>query len=145
MKAKKKNKKTMMKEDPSKVTLSCRGCSVVVCCGADIEIIERMHHVNVTDEFRALYTVRENTALQERLLDYEANGVLACKNCGQRWGSMMLYKGIDFPCLHIKNFVVTYNSKAKVFSKWNELAIRFPAFDYTHHVKYSSYADTEMD
>lgn len=46
---------------------------------------------------------------------------------------MMLFKGIECPCLHIKNFVVMYNSKNKVFSKWSELAIRFPAFDYAEH------------
>ncbi|KAI5107256.1 interferon-induced helicase C domain-containing protein 1 [Silurus meridionalis] len=146
VKIKKMNKKGMMKEDPSKVKLTCRSCGVPVCSGEDIEIIERMHHVNVTEAFRKLFTVRENTTLQERLLDYEANGVIACKNCGERWGSMMLYKGIEFPCLHIKNFVVTYNSKKKVFSKWNELAIRFTAFDYSNHVfMQQSDDETELD
>ncbi|XP_053483146.1 interferon-induced helicase C domain-containing protein 1 [Ictalurus furcatus] len=145
VKTKKKNKMGMMKEDPSKVKLNCRSCGVSVCSGVDIEIIERMHHVNVTEAFRELFTVRENTTLQERLLDYEANGVIACKNCGQRWGSLMLYKSIECPCLHIKNFVVTYNSKKKVFSKWNELAIRFPAFDYAHYVVTHNSDDDEMD
>lgn len=63
----------------------------------------------------------------------------------QRWGSLMLYKSIECPCLHIKNFVVTYNSKKKVFSKWNELAIRFPAFDYAHYVVTHNSDDDEMD
>ncbi len=46
---------------------------------------------------------------------------------------MMLYKSIECPCLHIKNFVVTYGSKKKTFSKWSELPIKFPVFDYTQH------------
>uniref|UniRef100_A0A8B9KD13 RNA helicase n=1 Tax=Astyanax mexicanus TaxID=7994 RepID=A0A8B9KD13_ASTMX len=133
VKEKRKQQKGMVKENPSKVKLSCRHCGKHVCSGEDIEIIENMHHVNVTPAFRELFTVRENTTLQERLLDYEANGVIACKSCGQRWGSIMLHKSIECPCLHIKNFVVMYNSKKKVFSKWNELAIRFPAFDYLQH------------
>ncbi|XP_066542389.1 interferon-induced helicase C domain-containing protein 1 isoform X2 [Hoplias malabaricus] len=133
VKAKKKQQKCMVKQDASKVKFNCRSCGAVVCSGENIEIIENMHHVNVTQAFKELFTVRENTSLQERLLDYEANGVIACKQCGQRWGSMMLYKSIECPCLHIKNFVVTYDSKKKVFSKWNELAIRFPAFDYSLH------------
>ncbi|XP_027020323.1 interferon-induced helicase C domain-containing protein 1 isoform X1 [Tachysurus fulvidraco] len=146
VKVKKKDKKGMMKEDPSKVKLTCRGCEVSVCSGEDIEIIERMHHVIVTEAFRELFNVRENTALQERLLDYEANEVITCKNCGQRWGSIMLYKSIECPCLNIKNFVVTYGSKTKVFSKWNELAIRFPAFDYAHYVMtHNSFNDSETD
>ncbi|XP_067300684.1 interferon-induced helicase C domain-containing protein 1 [Pseudorasbora parva] len=135
VKIKKKQQKGMMKESPSKISLSCRQCSVFVCSGEHIEIIERMHHVNVTEQFRKLFTVRENTSLQERLLDYETNGVLACKKCGQQWGSMMLYKSIECPCLHIKNFVVTYGSKKKTFSKWSELPISFPAFDYTQHAE----------
>lgn len=32
---------------------------------------------------RKLFAVKENMALQERLLDYEANGIIACKKCGQ--------------------------------------------------------------
>uniref|UniRef100_A0A8C1XHC8 RNA helicase n=1 Tax=Cyprinus carpio TaxID=7962 RepID=A0A8C1XHC8_CYPCA len=133
VKIKKKQQKGMMKEPPSKISLSCRQCSVFVCSGEDIEKIENMHHVNVTTQFSKLITVRENASLQERLLDYETNGVIACKNCGQQWGSMMLYKSIECPCLHIKNFVVTYGSKKKTFSKWSELPIKFPAFDYTQH------------
>lgn len=30
-----------------------------------------------------LFIQRENTTLQERLLDYETNGFIACKTCGQ--------------------------------------------------------------
>uniref|UniRef100_A0AAY4BGP9 RNA helicase n=1 Tax=Denticeps clupeoides TaxID=299321 RepID=A0AAY4BGP9_9TELE len=136
VRTKKKQQKSMKTEHPSKVRFSCRQCCAAVCSGQDIAIIENMHHVNVTPQFRELFLVRENTSLQERLLDYEVNGVIACKKCGQRWGSMMLYGGIECPCLHIKNFVVTYNKKNKVFSKWNELAIRFPAFDYVEHCFY---------
>lgn len=131
--AKKKKQKGMQQEDPSKVSFSCRHCLKAICSGENIKVIEKMHHVNVTLQFRDLFIVRENASLQERSLDYEANGVIACKDCGQNWGSMMLYKGIECPCLHIKNFVVMYNNKNKVFSKWRELAIRFPAFDYAEH------------
>uniref|UniRef100_A0A8C2AVI9 RNA helicase n=1 Tax=Cyprinus carpio TaxID=7962 RepID=A0A8C2AVI9_CYPCA len=139
VKIKKKLLKGMMKEPPSKISLSCRQCSVFVCpeiCTLMIQIIK-------------LFTVRENASLQERLLDYETNGVIACKNCGQQWGSMMLYKSIECPCLHIKHFVVTYSSKKKTFSKWSELPIKFPAFDYTQHadllVEDSEEEDLETD
>lgn len=33
--------------------------------------------------FRDLLIVKANTSLQERFLDYEVNGIIACKNCGQ--------------------------------------------------------------
>ncbi|XP_061091079.1 interferon-induced helicase C domain-containing protein 1 isoform X2 [Conger conger] len=130
----KKKQKVMNKEDPSRVSFSCRNCSTKVCTGENIEKIENMHHVNVTDDFKELFIVRENTSLQERLLGYNTNSTIACKGCGNTWGSMMLYRGIDCPCLNIKKFVVTYNNKQNTYDQWSELAIRFPAFDYCKHV-----------
>lgn len=132
-----KNKQKGMKnESPSDVKFTCRGCNGHACTGEDIEIIENMHRVNLTPEFRNLFIQRENTTLQERLLDYETNGFIACKTCGKRWGSMMLYRGIDCPCLHVKNFVVTISGKKiSKCTKWSELAVKFSAFDYAEHAK----------
>ncbi|XP_039674378.1 interferon-induced helicase C domain-containing protein 1 isoform X2 [Perca fluviatilis] len=137
-----KKKQKCMQYEKCEVKFSCRSCSKPVCTGEDIQIIENMHRVNVTPEFSQLFNKRENTTLQERLLDYETNYFIACKDCGQRWGSMMLYKGIDCPCLHVKNFVVTFNGKKiSKCTKWSELAIKFPAFDYAEHA--SRLADDE--
>ncbi|KAM4608828.1 interferon-induced helicase C domain-containing protein 1 isoform 2-T2 [Polymixia lowei] len=130
----KKKQKGMKNDSPSVVKFSCRGCNKPVCSGENIEIIENMHRVNVSTQFRELFIQRENTSLQERRLDYETNGFIACKECGQRWGSMMLYRGTEWPCLHVKNFVVTCNGEKKSkCTKWSELAIRFSAFDYAEH------------
>lgn len=47
---------------------------------------------------------------------------------------MMLYRGIDCPCIHVKYFVVSFNGEKKSnCTKWSELPIRFPDFDYTEH------------
>lgn len=130
----KKKQKELKNENPSDLKFSCRGCSKNVCSGEDIQIIENMHRVNVSSQFSDLFIRRENTTLQERLLDYETNGFIACKDCGQRWGSMMLYRGIECPCLHVKNFVVASNGKKiSKCTKWSELAVKFSAFDYAEH------------
>ncbi|KAF0026473.1 hypothetical protein F2P81_021210 [Scophthalmus maximus] len=131
---KKKKQKEMKSENPSDVKFSCRGCSKHVCTGEDIQIIENMHRVNVTSQFSQLYIQRENTSLQERLIDYETNSFIECKDCRQRWGAMMLYRGIECPCLHVKNFVVTLSGKkiAKC-TEWKKLAVRFSAFDYAEY------------
>uniref|UniRef100_A0A673YK81 RNA helicase n=1 Tax=Salmo trutta TaxID=8032 RepID=A0A673YK81_SALTR len=135
---KRKKQKGMKKESPSKVKFSCRSCNKPVCSGEDVEIIENMHRVNVTPQFKELFIQRENTSLVKRLLDYETNGFIACKDCGQRWGSMMLYRGIECPCLHVKNFLVTYDEKKKNINKWSELGIHAPVstlcfcLDLTH-------------
>uniref|UniRef100_A0A3P9AEK1 RNA helicase n=1 Tax=Esox lucius TaxID=8010 RepID=A0A3P9AEK1_ESOLU len=131
----KKKQKGLKKESPSKVKFSCRGCNKPVCSGEDIEIIENMHRVNVKPQFREIFIQRENTTLAERLLDYDTNGFIACKDCGQRWGSLMLYRSIECPCLDVKNLLVTYDEKKKNIKKWNELTIQFPAFDYAEYAR----------
>lgn len=48
----KKKQKEIRNENPSDVKFSCRGCNVDVCSGEDIEVIENVHKVNVTEKFR---------------------------------------------------------------------------------------------
>ncbi|XP_017746458.1 PREDICTED: interferon-induced helicase C domain-containing protein 1 [Rhinopithecus bieti] len=95
------------KNNPSLITFLCKNCSVLACSGEDIHVIEKMHHVNMTPEFKELYIVRENKALQKKCADYQTNGEIICK-CGQAWGTMMVHKGLDLPCLKIRNFVVVF-------------------------------------
>lgn len=124
--------------NPSLITLLCKNCSMLVCSGENIHVIEKMHHVNMTPEFKGLYIVRENKALQKKFADYQTNGEIICK-CGQAWGTMMVHKGLDLPCLKIRNFVVNFknNSPKKQYKKWVELPIRFPDLDYSEYCLYS--------
>ncbi|KAM6979182.1 interferon-induced helicase C domain-containing protein 1 isoform 2-T2 [Tautogolabrus adspersus] len=132
----KKKKKDIKNESPSDVKFTCRGCSKPVCTGEDIQVIDNVHRVNVTPEFKDLSIETENPSLRERRLDYETNGVISCKHCGQRWGSMMFFKGIDCPSLHVKNFVVTVSGKKiNKCNKWKDLAVKFSPFDYAEHAR----------
>ncbi|KAL0626058.1 Interferon-induced helicase C domain-containing protein 1 [Plecturocebus cupreus] len=126
------------KENPSLITLLCRNCSVLACSGKDIHVIEKMHHVNVTPAFKELYIVRENKAWQKKFADYQTNGEIICK-CGQAWGIMMVHKGLDLPCLLIRNFVVDFknNSTKEQYKKWIDLPITFPDLDYAEHCLFS--------
>ncbi|KAM6467514.1 interferon-induced helicase C domain-containing protein 1 [Liasis olivaceus] len=136
MKAKKEQHK-QYKENPSLITFHCKNCKEPKCSGEDIQVILDMHHVNVKKEFAELYIVRENKTLQAKEADYQTNGDVICKKCGQTWGTMMVHKGLDLPCLKIKNFVVYFKDKKctskKMYKKWRELAIRFPAFSFADH------------
>ncbi|XP_017279885.1 interferon-induced helicase C domain-containing protein 1 [Kryptolebias marmoratus] len=144
----KQKQKAIKNENPSAVAFSCRGCSKKVCSGEDINIIENMHRVNVTTQFKDLFELRENATLQERLLDYETNGVIACKLCGQTWGSMMMYRGIECPCLHVKNFVVNIRGKnISNCTRWSDLPVKFLPFDYAEYANQMAQSsdDEEMD
>ncbi|KAM4731905.1 interferon-induced helicase C domain-containing protein 1 isoform 2-T2 [Anableps anableps] len=142
----KQKKKAVKDESPSAVKFSCRNCIQHICSGEDIQIIENMHRVNVTQQFRELFIQRENVSLQERRLDYETNGAIACKACGQTWGSMMMYRGIELPCLHVKNFVVNINGEKKSnYSKWSDLPVKFPAFDYIEHASLMAQGSDDED
>ncbi|KAJ3592702.1 hypothetical protein NHX12_007829 [Muraenolepis orangiensis] len=130
----KKNKK-MKSDSPSMVSFSCRGCNKMICTGEEIEIIGQMHRVVVSKQFKDHYNKKENTSLQGRLVEYETNLFVTCNVCGQRWGSMMMYHGMELPSLHVKNLVVTYkDQKISKCSRWHELEVLFPAFDLAAHV-----------
>eukprot|EP00066_Takifugu_rubripes_P019301 XP_011608567.1 PREDICTED: interferon-induced helicase C domain-containing protein 1 [Takifugu rubripes] len=134
LRMKMKQKEDIKNEDPSEVKFSCRGCSQEVCTGEDIEVIEDIHRVNVTPQFRELFIRKESTKRKDSLLDYETNGYIVCGKCGQRWGSMMYFRGIQCPSLHVKNFVVAISGKnMPKCSKWTDVPARFSAFDYVAH------------
>ncbi|XP_028662231.2 interferon-induced helicase C domain-containing protein 1 isoform X2 [Erpetoichthys calabaricus] len=130
---KKKKMTKVVRDNPSQVTFLCRNCSVFVCTGDSIQIIERMHHVNVREEFKKLFIVRENKSLQDRCLDYQVNGEIACKKCSQTWGHMMIHQVIECPSLAVKNFVLDYGKEKKTVNKWSEVGIRFQEFDIADH------------
>ncbi|XP_019378384.1 PREDICTED: interferon-induced helicase C domain-containing protein 1 [Gavialis gangeticus] len=135
MKAKREQRK-IYKENPSLITFLCKNCSKLVCSGEDIQVIESMHHVNVKKEFQDLYYTRENRTLREKHADYQTNGEIICKHCGQAWGNMMVHRGLDLPCLKIKNLVVRYKDKKtsnQLYKQWGELPVSFPDFDYADH------------
>uniref|UniRef100_A0A3B3ZSR4 RNA helicase n=1 Tax=Periophthalmus magnuspinnatus TaxID=409849 RepID=A0A3B3ZSR4_9GOBI len=110
LRVKKSKQKGISNSSPSELKLICRKCNIAVCTGDDIEIIENMHRVNLSPQFR-----------------YTTNRI----GCKIPWGSMMHYRGIDCPCLHVKNFAVTLNGKKiSKCAKWSELPVKFRAFDY---------------
>ncbi|XP_046514943.1 interferon-induced helicase C domain-containing protein 1 isoform X2 [Equus quagga] len=63
------------KDNPSLINFLCKNCSMLACTGEDIYVIENMHHVNMTPEFKELYIVRENKALKKKFADYQTNGL----------------------------------------------------------------------
>ncbi|XP_013816237.2 interferon-induced helicase C domain-containing protein 1 isoform X1 [Apteryx mantelli] len=135
MKAKRDQCKTY-KKNPSLIKFLCKNCHKLICSGEDIQVIENMHHVSVKKDFQSLYHTRENKTLQDKHADYQTNGEIICKDCGQAWGNMMVHRGLDLPCLKIKNFVVVFEDKKttkQIFKKWGELPVRFPVFDYAGH------------
>lgn len=47
---------------------------------------------------------------------------------------MMHYRGLQCPCLHVKNFVVAIGGKKMLkYSQWTDLHVRFSALDYAEH------------
>lgn len=54
----------------------------------------------------------------------------------QTWGNMMVHRGLDLPCLKIKNFVVVIEDKKTtedIFKKWKDLPVEFPRLDYARY------------
>uniref|UniRef100_A0A8C2TXU5 RNA helicase n=1 Tax=Coturnix japonica TaxID=93934 RepID=A0A8C2TXU5_COTJA len=135
MKAKRNQHKTY-KKNPSLITFLCKNCNKLICSGEDIQVIEDMHHVSVKKDFQHLYHTSENRTLQDKNDDCLTNVEIICKDCGQAWGNMMVYRGLNLPCLNIRNFVVAFGDKKttkNIYKKWRELPTRFPKFNYSAH------------
>ena len=67
VRTKKKKQKGMQKEDPSKVSFSCRSCNRPVCSGEHIKVIEDMHHVVVTPGFRYQHHIFADSSRVHRM------------------------------------------------------------------------------
>ena len=55
MEKKMKTKRSIAKQfkgKPSLINFLCKNCGVPACSGEDIHVIEKMHHVNMTPEFK---------------------------------------------------------------------------------------------
>ncbi|XP_007183242.1 interferon-induced helicase C domain-containing protein 1 isoform X2 [Balaenoptera acutorostrata] len=48
------------KDNPSLISFLCKNCSVLACSGEDIHVIEKMHHVNMTPEFKTFLSQPPN-------------------------------------------------------------------------------------
>lgn len=72
--------------------------------------------------------------LIERAFNFSSHSLVL-----QAWGTMMVHKGLDLPCLKIKNFVVIFknNTSKKQYKKWVELPIAFPDLDYSEYCLFS--------
>ncbi|XP_063789698.1 interferon-induced helicase C domain-containing protein 1 isoform X2 [Pseudophryne corroboree] len=120
-------------ENPSMVTFLCKKCQKLVFSGSDISVIENMHHVIVDSKFKNLFKLGENKTLQEKLADYQTNGEIICKDCGRTWGTMMIHKSRDLPCVKICNFVIKYQEgklTKDTLDVWSELPIKFPSYKH---------------
>ncbi|KAM5152011.1 interferon-induced helicase C domain-containing protein 1 isoform 2-T2 [Mantella aurantiaca] len=130
---KNKNMRKVYQQNPHRVTFLCRKCQKLVFSGGDICVIENMHHIITDPKFRKLFKKGENKTLQEKFADYQANGEIICKDCGRTWGTMMVHKGLDLPCLQIRNFVIKYKEEKMTndtLEVWRDLPIKFPPFQY---------------
>lgn len=130
---KKKKLQKVYQENPSKVTFWCKKCQSIVCSGLDIRVIENMHHVVPCQKFKERYKKGENKTLQEKFADYQTNGEIICNSCGRPWGTIMVHKGMELPCLKICNFVIRYEDEKMTkdtLDAWRDLPIKFPAFSY---------------
>lgn len=117
---------------PSAIKFRCRGCDVVASEGKDIEVIERAHHVNLTEDFRSKFNINTNSR-REKMAQCEAEKYISCKKCGQFWGPMMCHRQLDCPCLNIGGFVVLQGDGEETLQSWTDLPVQFPEFDYYSH------------
>ncbi|XP_066432030.1 interferon-induced helicase C domain-containing protein 1 isoform X1 [Eleutherodactylus coqui] len=130
---KKKDLQKVYQKNPAKITFLCRKCQRLVCSGLDIHVIEGMHHVVPNPKFKNRFKKGENKTLQEKFADYQTNGEIFCNGCGRTWGTIMVHRGSELPCLKIYNFVIKYEDgqmTKETLDAWRDLPIKFQPFTY---------------
>ncbi|XP_057717376.1 probable ATP-dependent RNA helicase DHX58 isoform X2 [Corythoichthys intestinalis] len=113
------------------VQLLCSNCLTPVAQGDHIQLVEKMHYVNVRPEFRNHY-YKEGAPLRfgKTFEDWEPGCIIKCKKCNE-WGFEMKYrKAALLPNLAIKNFVLQTPGGRTTVKKWKDVPFCVQHFDF---------------
>ncbi|XP_042247911.1 probable ATP-dependent RNA helicase DHX58 [Thunnus maccoyii] len=116
----------------SSVQLLCRNCFQCVASGSDIQLLDKMHYVNVNPDFQKHYKVGEQVALKRNFEDMEPGRRISCNNgnCNKDWGSEIKYKKRALlPNISIKNFALETPEGRDVVKKWKDVTFTVKEFD----------------
>ncbi|XP_041831376.1 probable ATP-dependent RNA helicase DHX58 [Melanotaenia boesemani] len=121
----------------SDIQLLCRNCFKPVASGSDIKLLDNMHYVNISPDFKQHYKVGGQVVLPRSFEDWEPGQTISCNNgnCNKDWGFEMKYKKVVIlPNLAIKNFAlqVAPNERTTV-KKWKDVPFAVEDFSFTEY------------
>ncbi|KAE8574709.1 hypothetical protein XENTR_v10003543 [Xenopus tropicalis] len=120
---------------PEQVRFYCRGCSQAVAHGDDFRTIEGTHYININPDFRIYYEVYSPPIeLPRKMVDWVPGGMIRC-HCGQKWGSEIVYKHVNFPSVSACNFVLETPDCKKTFKKWKDVPFPVEELNYVLYLE----------
>ncbi|XP_020488255.2 probable ATP-dependent RNA helicase DHX58 [Labrus bergylta] len=118
----------------SDVQLLCRNCLKPVTSGSDIKIIDNVHYVNVSPEFKNYYKVGEQVMLEKTFEDWEPGHIISCNSCSERWGYEMNYKKFGLlPNVAIKHFALKTPEGQTLKKKWKDVPFTVEEFSFKEY------------
>ncbi|XP_053114427.1 ATP-dependent RNA helicase DHX58 [Hemicordylus capensis] len=120
--------------NPDHVRFHCRNCNEAVFHGSDLRLVEKMHRVNINQNFRLYYKASPgHVAIPCEFKDWRPGSSISCSKCGQAWGMEMIFNVITLPNLSIKNFVVETPDGTRTFKQWSKVTFDIKEFDYAEY------------
>ncbi|XP_078588423.1 ATP-dependent RNA helicase DHX58-like [Branchiostoma floridae x Branchiostoma japonicum] len=128
--------------------LHCKKCNQKACDAAELRLIEGAHHVHPDPEFlRNVGKADEAEEPLQKFQEWSRIGSVKCRKCEQDWGMLMLHKGMNLPCLSVKNFTLRKQGiPPRRHKKWKDSGIAVAEFDYALDIEMGDVAmDTSDD
>ncbi|XP_077413311.1 ATP-dependent RNA helicase DHX58 isoform X2 [Vanacampus margaritifer] len=118
------------------VQLLCANCLTTVASGIDIQLLDKMHYVNVNPEFRSHYKRGSLVVLPKTFEDWEPGCVIKCNNgnCNKQWGYEMKYRKVALlPNVGIKYFVLQTPRGRTTVMKWKDVPFTVEHFSFSEY------------
>ncbi|XP_070703643.1 ATP-dependent RNA helicase DHX58 [Pempheris klunzingeri] len=121
---------------PASIQLLCRNCFKVVASGSDIKLVDNVHYVNVSPDFKEHYKVGGQVVLEKTFEDWEPGRTISCNNgsCNKEWGFEMKYKQIALlPNIAIKHFALETPNGRVTVKKWKDITFTVEDFSFEEY------------
>ncbi|XP_008283077.1 ATP-dependent RNA helicase DHX58 [Stegastes partitus] len=120
----------------SNIQLLCRNCFAPVASGEDMKLVDNVHYVNVSPEFKNQYKLGAQVVLPKTFEDWEPGRRIICNNgnCNRDWGYEMKYKKCALlPNVAIKNFALQTPDDRITVKKWKDVPFTVEDFSFTEY------------
>ncbi|XP_077351077.1 ATP-dependent RNA helicase DHX58 [Festucalex cinctus] len=118
------------------VQLLCANCLTAVALGSDIQLLDKMHYVNVNPQFRSHYNRGPVVLLPKTFEDWEPGCVIRCNNgnCNMKWGYEVKYRKVALlPNVAIKYFVLQTPKGRTTVKKWKDVPFTVEHFSFSEY------------
>ncbi|XP_061557582.1 probable ATP-dependent RNA helicase DHX58 isoform X1 [Phycodurus eques] len=120
------------------VQLLCSNCLTPVMRGSDIQLVEKMHYVNVNPQFKSHYNKGDVVILDKTFEDWVPGCIIKCNkdNCNKRWGYEVKYRKVALlPNVAIRHFALQTPDGRTTVRKWKDVPFSVDHFSFSEYCR----------